>query len=734
MTDLMGPLKQYAAEKQATSDAQEAAGILGALIQRDRYIGEVFSVGFREFTIQVHDHYRQRVGGVPQGAFLIATRIPPGVVALDPDDTDSEIVLLRAMRQERLPSDAQRQSQRDGAVIGAMQGDGHWEASIDEHTHNLLSISGLGCRLLGTVYVKASGEGAARRMQMRMGADVENFFSGRGMKVYMPTGEALGTLLNHRDPDFKSDHALADHHVDIAEVRYASTRRATPTGVSVSITPADLIGQKTALFGMTRTGKSNTTKVIARAVYELRALDPLQGRVAQLIFDPQGEYANANVQDGGALVNVHKLLGLPREGEVRTYGTAEHPDDPGRVVMKINAFGDIVRLSDLTAVQSKNPSAAAMDGVSGTLHRSVAQMLVGKEMLGQILDSSKESKYIGNFIATDLTPPDLGAVQPSEAYSAAVRYLRTLLVYRALLAEGGLKPPFKPELRGLFGTKLRAALRKPMGDKADEVVLHGECVAAADILEAASPSWSDVAAAMRALVKFRRTPQYNEFDADYRKEKKAKGDDSGRSWHDDSFDNVLGMFQWPYGPRLVGRLAPNHSPDSSDDYAEAIYKDLLAGRLVIVDGSLGDEGANRAVAERVVARLIRGHMEAFGRGKTPEPVMVYVEEAHNLLPKKNDQTMNVWSRLAKEGAKLNLGFVYATQEVSGIQGSILKNTANFFVAHLNNDEEIREISKYCDFADFAESLRQAPNKGFLRVKTLSNLFTVPVQMRKFEVG
>ncbi len=31
-----------------------------------------------------------------------------------------------------------------------------------------------------------------------------------------------------------------------------------------------MLNMKTALFGMTRTGKSNTTKIIAKSIFELR--------------------------------------------------------------------------------------------------------------------------------------------------------------------------------------------------------------------------------------------------------------------------------------------------------------------------------------------------------------------------------------------------------------------------------------------------------------------------------
>ena len=54
--------------------------------------------------------------------------------------------------------------------------------------------------------------------------------------------------------------------------------------------PKDLIAQKTAVFGMTRTGKSNTVKIISKTIYQLR--QKTNQRIGQLIFDANGEYAN----------------------------------------------------------------------------------------------------------------------------------------------------------------------------------------------------------------------------------------------------------------------------------------------------------------------------------------------------------------------------------------------------------------------------------------------------------
>src|SRR5690606_38900198 len=133
-------------------------------------------------------------------------------------------------------------------------------------------------------------------------------------------------------------------------------------------------------------------------------------------FDPNGEYANENVQDNNsALKNIWKFnIGATKDTEVATYGLTGHPHDPDRNLMLINFFED------------KN-------------------LTIGKSVIDSIL-SGDTTAYIKNFAQVSLEKPD-----PNDG-SAMTRFNRQVLAYKAVLARAGFDIPsnIKPSLKGLF--------------------------------------------------------------------------------------------------------------------------------------------------------------------------------------------------------------------------------------------------------------------------------------------
>jgi hypothetical protein len=461
-----------------------------------------------------------------------------------------------------------------------------------------------------------------------------------------------------------------DLRVQIGHVRYSGSSEPMED-VPVYLRPADLL----------------TAKLMIQAVASL-AYQPSPMIVGQLIFDVNGEYANDNVQDKGCIRNLWRRVPGSRPDGVETWGMLDHPNDSSRKKMLLNFYS--------------NPNLQA-----------------GKEILNSML-AGDTTRYVRNFCQVAFAEPD-----PSDR-SAMVRYKRRVLAYRTLLAKAGYSLPksIQPLTQGLFGRPLLQAMSESQGRDA------GAHIVAAGILAKPSPSWSELAIALQGLYDFisDRDAGYGKFEAEY-----MAGSTSGERWADEELLKILAMLHYANGARLVGRAQGQHTDSTYRDYADEIYESLTRGRVVIVDQSSGDPGVNKASAERIMWQLFRQQQALFAQGKVPPDILAYIEEAHNLLPAgSEDDLQNVWTRTAKEGAKYRIGLVYATQEVNSIQPNILRNTSNWLVAHLNNTDETRELRKYYDMADFERSILRCPEPGFIRLKTKSNAFVVPVQARRFE--
>ncbi len=638
------------------------------------FVGRPFYLDYDKASILVADAWKAKAGGLPQGAFLLAY--------YENEEDVSETVLLRVLRPTALPTDRDVISSMVEYYKDDLKTTGK-DNQLDQYTRYEFSFSGLECRVLGTFYRE-------KNHKPRFGADLENFYSAHNYRVVKPSAPVLEYIVNFREG---TDLAGKATDIRIGRVRYSSSRRfqVREPQVPVYVSPQDFLGKRTALFGMTRTGKSNTVKKVIEATVGMsqkakadlakaRAGDAEDASpfaqdgfpryaVGQIIFDINGEYANPNLQDEGTAI--YELF----QDEVQRYSTIKKD---GFKVMKTNFYNDVQ---------------------------------AGFELVRSHLET-ETGDYVASFRAIDWSEPE-----DKNDHSAVTRYERQVAAYRCCLHRAGFPAP--------KGFKVKFAGNKELNELVQE---EGKIDPTKGISLEEATNWFKVV-----------WDEYesNDFFQKYRREK-------GREWADEDLQAILkfltrkrksGGAPDASGYLKLRALVDLHTDTVDKPFSVEILDHLRAGKIVIVDLSQGVPEIQRLYSERICLQIFSDAMGRFVKNLPNNFLQFYFEEAHNLFPKKEDKDLSqIYNRLAKEGAKLNIGVIYATQEVSSISANILKNTQNWFIAHLNNEDEIKEVKKYYDFGDFTEGLVRfsaSSDKGFVRMKTYSNPFVVPVQIDRF---
>ena len=677
-----------------------AHGSDGSFRKRSVRVGAIYTMTYDRATVAVYDFDREKAGGLPKGGFLVAAK----------KTGDEGFVLLRILKEARLPNAAANDLARQQGVESTAN-DQPWSEALDDWMRNQVSLHAVECRILGTFLATEDG-------QYNYAEDTDNYYAVHDLMVWKPDPKTLDLIVNYRHRT--NPISMGGHRRPVGRIRFAAAERGTTAGAIVQLDPTDLLRRRTVYLGMSRSGKSNAMKITAEAIYRLRESHDGH-RIGQLIFDPNGEYAQDNPQDGAGLHRIHETLGLHRKDEVETYGLYPTQSDPKRRIMKINFFGDPF------------PSTWTNDDVENALE----QLLAGREIIRELM-ADETARYTTAFRDADLSIPHNAATD----VGAQVRYKRSILCYRTALAAAGLKPPqWQPSIHGLFNNKIIDALKSGANPNSANAQIYDQASTSLAMAKANNGriTWDTLASVLGALNQFITDGKssYSAFENDY-----IAKSSSGESWADPRLKNLLRIFETQNGPRSFQRAQDQHDAAAANDFATNVIDDLCDGKLVIVDQSTGDPKQNEKAAERIMWHVFRKQQESFrnAAGGTATDsdaahILVYVEEAHNLLPRASaaDKLSTVWARAAKEGSKMNIGMVLSTQAPSSIMPEILSETDNWILAYLNSRNERNVISGYMDFEDFLGQISQVSEPGFVRLRTLSLAYTVPVQFDRFRL-
>lgn len=667
------------------------------LLQQADEIGAVYRLdGFREALIVTNDLFVADAYGVPQHAFLLAclrdlTEIE---TAGSIPEEDREVILLRVCDTRALPDDGDMERLRARLGRDLVTENRRTDENrrtpdqlIDALTESEIQTFGLSCAVLGTFYDEENGT-------LAFGSDMDNIYAARRLLVYKPYGESLKRIVSFLQ--LMTDEPPMT--MPLGTLRYASTRRREriaakastpkPTDVDVEVNIADFVAHKTAVFGMTRLGKSNTMKVIATAVFRYGKTTGV--KIGQLIFDPASEYASENPQDGTALAK----LGAEHVRRYRFGATqAELDEDPGLRPLALNFFNE----DEIGPVRD----------------------LVGSFALA----ATNSAQYATAFAYADLVgPAELvdGDDRKQRQYARRAR-----LMFYATLIKAGLEPPQRWTYWAPTNGDLRATLAGMQGPRGEDLSFISALHVGKDgsiPLDAKQVLTVAEAIAAEGLKDNPNEDVANWFNVPDERVKHVA--------------NVL-LTVSGGGIKILKPLGEGyHSPAARDDYAPQIYRDLVAGRIVIVDLSRGSEGVLQFASERIINYVLGRAAEKFRSGQEADVIQIFLEEAHRLFDRERfrdaKHTADPYVRLAREAAKYKIGMIYSTQQVSSVETDVLDNTANWIIAHLNSESEVKLLRGRYEFGRFAEQILTAEDRGFVRLKTLSSRFVVPVQVRKFD--
>jgi hypothetical protein len=594
------------------------------------------------FVVALRSHAQAQVVGMPnQASFRL-----------------DKVYLLRVAHSSALPEDGLTKELCQSMVelrLRDQQERGRPEAqlALGQHGFELLD-----CEVLGTFLRRTES-------QLHFASDVD-LAPAVSYHLFRPNHALLDLLINGG--------VFPANRIAFGHLRTSEGLDYLQEPLQALVSMNDIRGKRTAMFGKTRMGKSNTVKLIIQGMLDATAQ---HRNVGQLIFDVNGEYANSNPQDGvGAMAVAY------RDRCTCYYLTHRNTQaEASGILLRFNFY-----------------------------ERSSEALAVMRELLPSEVANSD---YVGGLLGCQI--PALSR-SDDESPLKVFRRLRKVMLYWTVLDSSGFVA--NPE-------RLKAAMVN-MG-------MPGSF----------NPGFSP-ALRLSAYQAIRNTPppppptsfehMVGEFLVVGRFSKQYPNDPSLMSEGRFIFDmdeELMVTFLQPHagtGTYVLRPCLPYHSPEAVNFTADTLER-LSLGETVIIDLGSANQQIIQFFARSLSEAVFAMQEKKFANNELNDVfVQLYFEEAHVIFPSGTSKVTDVYSRIAKEGAKFNIGFVYATQSPSTISNDLLTQTENFFIGHLSSELDVRGLAQVQQaFKSVEERILRQRSAGLLHVLTYSHRYVVPIQ-------
>lgn len=504
--------------------------------------------------------------------------------------------------------------------------------------------------------------------KLEFSGDLNSFVSALKYRVYAPDDALLDLIVNSL--------VSPTNRFTIGKLRLTEARLPLPgtslPDVDVSVSTLDFMGTRTAMFGKTRLGKSNVIKIIAQSLIETSRLCEGNGRthnVGQIIFDINGEYANDNPQD--------------EDRSIRS------------------AFPDDCTVYAITPKASTPSQPLRLDFYA---HPHLSHHLIKTFVRDE---ERHPPDYLNSFLSVEIPSfESLGEIEKN----AQIRGRRKILIFWAILHRAGFVSNIET-LRELGGFD-------PGFSKETRQLVYGDGVPL--------PTINSLDALLKELEQFTKSDRSGP-----RLQSKSKN-----NLFDSDDEALLGLLfpksTTASGPKKLQKYRIYHDSHATN-FVQEILEDLGTGQTIILDLSNAHPEVMQYFSKWLTEEIFSHQVELFSNNDLRDHyIQLYFEEAHNLFPADEAKITDIYSRIAKEGAKYHIGMVYSTQSPSTISGDLLAQTENFFVAHISARNEVKKLANLnIAFEDLQEDILHSKTPGYLRMLTRAHRFVVPVQARRF---